>query len=282
MSKAELARKAGVSTLTIDRVEKGKDCRMDTKRNKTDAQKTAAALEAKAAIEAFEPDVVIASDDNASKYLIAPHYKGGQLPFVFCGVNWDASGYGFPASNVTGMVEVNDVVGLIDQLKQFAQGDRIGFIAGDALINHKEVENYRKTFNLDVTPYFAKNFEDWKRGFEELQQKVDLLIVYNFAAVDGWDTDAAKAFVQKHTRIPTGTMQQGPMDYALIGFLKVPEEHGEWSARTALRILDGVSPADIPVTRNEKGMLMVNMKIAQAMGMEIPYEMIETAQGIIE
>ena len=32
MSKAELARKAGVSTLTIDRVEKGKSCRMDTKR----------------------------------------------------------------------------------------------------------------------------------------------------------------------------------------------------------------------------------------------------------
>jgi len=32
MSKAELARKAGVSPLTIDRIEKGKDCRMDTKR----------------------------------------------------------------------------------------------------------------------------------------------------------------------------------------------------------------------------------------------------------
>ena len=32
MSKAELARKAGVSALTIDRVESGKSCRMDTKR----------------------------------------------------------------------------------------------------------------------------------------------------------------------------------------------------------------------------------------------------------
>ncbi len=31
-SKAELARKAGISALTIDRVEKGMDCRMDTKR----------------------------------------------------------------------------------------------------------------------------------------------------------------------------------------------------------------------------------------------------------
>ena len=32
MSKAELARKAGVSPLTIDRVEKGMSCRMETKR----------------------------------------------------------------------------------------------------------------------------------------------------------------------------------------------------------------------------------------------------------
>ena len=32
MSKAELARKAGVTVQTIDRIEKGNDCRLDTKR----------------------------------------------------------------------------------------------------------------------------------------------------------------------------------------------------------------------------------------------------------
>lgn len=32
MSKSELARKAGISTLTIDRVERGEECRMETKR----------------------------------------------------------------------------------------------------------------------------------------------------------------------------------------------------------------------------------------------------------
>jgi len=32
ISKAELARKAGVSVLTIDRIEKGKSCRLETKR----------------------------------------------------------------------------------------------------------------------------------------------------------------------------------------------------------------------------------------------------------
>jgi DNA-binding XRE family transcriptional regulator len=32
MSKAELARKAGVSPVTVDRIESGADCRMATKR----------------------------------------------------------------------------------------------------------------------------------------------------------------------------------------------------------------------------------------------------------
>ena len=32
MSKAELARIAGVSPVTIDRIERGEDCRMETKR----------------------------------------------------------------------------------------------------------------------------------------------------------------------------------------------------------------------------------------------------------
>lgn len=32
MSKAELARLAGVSAVTVDRIERGEDCRMETKR----------------------------------------------------------------------------------------------------------------------------------------------------------------------------------------------------------------------------------------------------------
>lgn len=32
LSKAELARKAGISPLTIDRIERGMDCRLETKR----------------------------------------------------------------------------------------------------------------------------------------------------------------------------------------------------------------------------------------------------------
>lgn len=85
---------------------------MDTKRHSDDEFKKTAAQKVKDLIESLQPDVVIASDDNASKYLIVPYYKGSKLPFVFCGVNGDAEVYGFPYRNITGIVEVK----LINQI----------------------------------------------------------------------------------------------------------------------------------------------------------------------
>jgi predicted transcriptional regulator len=53
MSKAELARRAGVSPLTIDRVESGCPCRMDTKRKILEAL----GLSPSAREQVFGPDI---------------------------------------------------------------------------------------------------------------------------------------------------------------------------------------------------------------------------------
>ena len=100
--------------------------RMDTKLNTSEAFKQKAGLEAKALIELWRPDIVVTSDDNAAKYLILPHYMNSKIPFVFCGLNWDATVYGFPTPNVTGMVEVTPLLDTIEILQRYAKGNRIG------------------------------------------------------------------------------------------------------------------------------------------------------------
>ncbi len=66
MSKAELARKAGLSTLTIDRLEAGRPCRLDTKR------KVLLAL----GLKVSDKDRVFgAGDDDA-----APHLRAASEP----------------------------------------------------------------------------------------------------------------------------------------------------------------------------------------------------------
>ncbi len=62
---------------------------MDTKRNTSEKFKKNAAIRAKTAIENFKPDLIIATDDNASKYLITPYFVDSKTPVVFARLNWN-------------------------------------------------------------------------------------------------------------------------------------------------------------------------------------------------
>jgi ABC-type uncharacterized transport system substrate-binding protein len=256
--------------------------RMDTKRNASDAFKHQAALKAKAEIEAFKPDVVIASDDNASKFLIEPYYKNADLPFVFCGVNWDANVYGYPYSNVTGMVEVTPIPQIIDQLKPYAKGTRLGMIAPDILTARKEADNYKKVFGYDVNTYFARDFEDWKKGFVQLQNQVDILIVDSDGGLYNDRADEMRAFVLANTKVPTGSAYDFMAPLAMLTYAKVAEEQGAWSAQAALKILDGTAASSIPIVQNQEGSMIINAKVAQALGVDMPYELIASADQVLE
>jgi ABC-type uncharacterized transport system substrate-binding protein len=255
---------------------------MDTKRNASDEFKKEAAEKAKGVIDEYQPDVVIAADDNASKYLVEPHYKNADLPFVFCGVNWDASVYGYPYDNATGMVEVTPVDGLLDVLYQSSQGQKVGFLGPDITTAHKEADNIKKVFDLELTEYYAKDADDWMKGFETLQGQADVILIDSDGGLYEERQEEMVDFVLANTQVPTGTSYDFMAPLALICYGKVAEEQGEWSAETALKILGGASPADIPITNNEKGKLIINAKIAEAAGIEVPYEVIESAEEIIE
>ncbi|MBI9071552.1 MAG: hypothetical protein JEY94_08125 [Melioribacteraceae bacterium] len=237
--------------------------RMDTKNNPGDSFKKSAAEKAIKMIESFNPDIVIASDDNASKYLIAPYYKDKKLPFVFCGVNWDASGYGFPCSNVTGILEVALIPQLTAQLKNFAKGDKIAYLSGDDLTARKEAENYKSKFNLKIEEVYVKSFSDWKKNYKKLQTETDMIIIGNNASIKDWNEEEGKTFVESNTLVPTGTIYQWMTPFSLVGLTILPEEHGEWAAKTALKILGGTPPNKIPLAKNKRGKLFVNLKIAK-------------------
>ncbi|MDH3230346.1 MAG: hypothetical protein OEN55_11185 [Alphaproteobacteria bacterium] len=259
---------------------------MDTKRKKTDEDKLAAAEMVRRTIESFRPDVVIASDDNASKYVIKPFYKDAALPFVFCGVNWDASGYGFPYKNVTGMVEVAAVDELFAFLERLTDGRRVGYLAAEVFTAHKEQENIEKTFGMNFAETrYATNMDEWQAQFRELQGKVDILLVGNSAGADGWDDDTAARFAEKNSKVPSGAIHEHMARFALIGYTKLGEEQGEWAAKTALRIIDGTSPSAIPITRNTQGRLIINARVAEGIGGGATAalgDMIQSADEVIE
>jgi len=254
---------------------------MDTKRNGSEDAKIEAAKKAKALIEELRPDVVIAADDNASLYLVSNYYRDADIPFVFCGVNWDVTNYGYPYKNATGMVEVSGILQVLDKLKAYAKGSRIGYIASDAHTDRKEADNYKKVLNIDTTNYYVQDFQDWKDKFVQIQKEVDMLIIGNNASIKGWNDGEALSFVLENSKIPTGAIYEWIAPYALMGATLVPEEQGQWSAQTALKILDGTPPSSIRIVMNKKINLIVNQKIADALGIKMKEQDIQSADKIL-
>ena len=199
--------------------------RMDTKRNKSEKDKKAAAHTARELIESWRPDVVIASDDNASKYLVAPYYKNAGIPVVFCGVNWNADIYGFPADSITGIVEVNLVLETIEMLKQYAKGERIGYIGDNLFSEEKELDHFRNVLHIPFADGgLVADFEEWKDTYLRLQETVDMIVLLTPNGIEGWSDSAASSFILKNTVIPTGGIADNNVRYALLGKVKIAEE----------------------------------------------------------
>ena len=110
---------------------------MDTKRKRSADDIKSAVVASREIIESWKPDIVITSDDNAAKHLIVPHYKNSALPFVFSGINWTVEEYGFPVSNVTGIVEVAPIEPMLKEAMALASGSKGIYIGADTLTERK-------------------------------------------------------------------------------------------------------------------------------------------------
>lgn len=255
--------------------------RMDTKRNIDEDFKEEAAKLAKEEIEDFEPDVVITSDDNAFRYLVMPYYRDADLPFVFNGLNWDASVYEAPYSNTAGMVEVSLTMELIEKLKKYANGSRVGYLSADVLTERKNAEYYDQLFDLEFDEaYFVSTMEEWESAYSNLQTEVDVVIFENNAGITDWDEDRAESYALKNIKVPVGTTNPWIMQSSLMGLTKIPNEQGEWAAEAALDILSGISVSEIGLVQNKRGELILNLNIAEELGIIFEPEEIRNAEII--
>ena len=252
--------------------------RMDSKRNDTAAYARDAGLKARDAVQEFNPDVVIASDDNAQKYLVVPFLKGGKLPVVFCGVNWDASIYGYPAANITGMVEEDLISEMLQKFQPHAQGKRIGYLSGNVETERKIVDIYNKRFfGGEMKVYLVNSMEAFKEAFLRAQEEVDMVYISNYTGITDWHPAAAEDFIFNNSKIPTGSHNSFMAPYVLFTVAKLPIEQGNFAAKAALQILDGLSPAQIPIAVNQLTHITINLKMAQAAGFVLPSSLLKGA-----
>lgn len=252
---------------------------MDTKRHASEDSIRQKVEQVLKLVDLFDPELIIASDDNAVKYVIAGHFKNAEIPVVFCGVNWSAAQYGLPVSNITGMLEVLPLRDLLGQMKeQFPEYENLVVLSeySNSEINNKQLlDTLFSNLGFGVEYHLVKTFDQWKTAFSDAQLGKKIVYTPTNGAISGWNEDEAVQHVKQMIKNPVVTCDDFMMKYCVYGLTKVAREQGEWAAKTAMDILGGKKPADIPVTKNIQTKAWVNKPLADAIGFEVPEKNVE-------
>ncbi|MCH9673708.1 MAG: hypothetical protein K0U93_19870 [Gammaproteobacteria bacterium] len=246
---------------------------MDTKRAQSENQKQSAALAAKAIIDSWQPDVVIAADDNAAKYLVAPFYRNAKLPVVFCGINWTAKEYGFPYSNVTGMVEVAPISPLLNWATKIAGSATVAtYIGADTLTENKNFRRFQtvtERLGIRLEPRLVDSVHEWLAAYQEAQG-ADFVVLGSHSGINDWDPELIQRRIAVASQKLTVTNHEWMMPFTMFGLTKVAEEQGRWAGLTASAILDGMSPSEIPIIANQTWDVWSNEALLSAAAIRLP------------
>jgi len=118
----------------------------------------------------------------------------------------------------------------------------------------------------------ADDFETWKTLFMKANQETDLIYMPINGAIKNWDETTARTLIENNLKIPAVTCDDFMMPYTVFGLTKVAKEQGEWASKTAIELLGGKKPAEIPISRNKKTKAWINTKLAAKIDFKVSEE----------
>lgn len=285
-------------TKGIEEALQGVNCRlrffhMDTKRHTGEEWKRTAGAKAKEIMAKFHPEVVISMDDNAQQYF-AKDYAGKPGPpwFVFGGVNMEPEVYGFPAVNVTGVIERPNVLESIELLLKIQPQVKRILIMADKSVTTDPMIAYCKTLQLPVTVVAYEQpttLAAWKAALENYRDRIDAVGLYVVRTITRSATDSTKVpeqelirLINQHYRLPTvGFFDSAAESGVLCGVSVSMREQGFATGRIAEKILEGKRPGDFHVEPTHQGRIQLNLQTAEHLGIQIPYGIIKRAEVVV-
>lgn len=259
---------------------------MDTKRKTDKAWMLKSGELAAKKLKEYAPDLVITSDDNAQEYFVKP-LVGSKTPFVFTGVDADPSKYGYPAANVTGIIERPHLQASLELARKLRPVRRIAVLSCNDSTSVAAL-GFMKEESLDVDVVewkLADDFNDWKDAVKRYNKTVDAIVVRSYQALKDPNTSErvkpsdVGAWTANNATVPTIAFHDFEIrDGIMIGVVKSGFEYGEKATSYGLRILGGASPNSLPIIRADKGIKMVNTKTAAHLGIELSPQLLKSMQ----
>jgi putative ABC transport system substrate-binding protein len=193
-----------------------------------------------------------------------------------------------PGGNVTGLSnQGSDLAGKRLELLREVRPDlrRVVILANvgfpDAVLEMDEVEAAARTVGLETAKLEIRRAEDIEPAFEAHKRDADALYIVIDALVA---TNRALIFtLALGARLPTIVNTRGHVEAG--GLISYGPNFPDLFRRTADlvgKILRGAKPSDIPVEQPTKFDLVINLKTAKALGIELPPMLLARADEVIE
>lgn len=252
----------------------------------------AAGQAAAAEMRKFKPEVVITSDDDAQLYFAAQFAGDSSAPaFVFCGVNQDPGLYGYPATNVTGVIEKlawSESVELLRRLRPDTHRILVVLDARPSSLAGAKRMRLSTPSGIEAEWLVIDTYEKWRQAILSSSSTHDAIAILNYhnlldSAGQPVHDNEVMRWTGENTVIPSlGFFDYTVADGALCGVIQTGFEHGTLAAGMALRILEGERAGDIPITDTTQGLTMLNMKTARKLRIGIPDAILQEATALVE
>jgi ABC-type uncharacterized transport system substrate-binding protein len=258
---------------------------MDTKRHPSEKFKQKAGITARTLIKKWNPDILIAIDDNAQGYVARHFLNDPSMNIVFTGVNATAKDYGYDkANNVTGILERIPFTEFKEVFLQLLPKERrrIVHISDNSTSSyhiHKELMSIDWEPLQLVKSYQCDTFGQWKNAIRRAEQIGDIVLFTHYHTIKERLTDkniiTPRKIIQwtePRLKIPgIGCWGFFVEDGGMMAVAVSPYEQGEEAAKMAVDIIErGKKTTDIPVMVSVQYVVYIREKCIKIRKMDLP------------
>jgi putative ABC transport system substrate-binding protein len=265
----------------------GNNLRVDTRWGANNADRGRYAAE----LVALAPDVILASTTPA---MMALQQSTRTVSVVFANVA-DPVGAGFveslarPGGNATGFTpyEYSISVKWLELLKQIAPNVTRAAVIRDAanpagIGMFAVIQSAASSFGVELSPIVARDGSEIERAVTAFARSPNGGLIVLGTSFGVLHSDLMVMLAARH-RLPAVY----PFRYFVTGGGLIsygPDSHDQYRRAAAYvdRILKGEKPADLPVQHPIKYELVINLKTAKALGLDLPASVLSRADDVIE
>jgi putative ABC transport system substrate-binding protein len=241
---------------------------------------------------ALAPDVIVAT---AGSIVGALQQASRTVPIVFV-TTIDPVGSGFvasmarPGGNATGFTafEFSLSAKLLEILKEIAPSVKRVAVVRDAYVpagsgGFAAIQTAAPTFGVELTPVGVHDAGEIERGIAEFARGPNGgLIVVGPPSSMSLHRDLIVALAARHVLPAVYASLAFVTAGGLISYGAGPTDQYRRAAGYVDRILKGEKPADLPVQAPTKYELVINLKAAKALGLDVPPTLLARADEVIE